>query len=188
MNDNITLQELSSIGFSNYSLTNSGILYYNSPSPKEINKDKNNRFMLINDKGEKKRISLKKLYRILFQKEYCRDDIINLYNEQWKEIPNTKGKYFISNCGRVKSYCGYNAIILTPYTKYNGYLEVKICGRKQMIHKLVADAFCQNNYADQKVQVHHTDSNRKNNNATNLEILSIKEHHQRHIKGKSKKQ
>lgn len=81
MNDNITLQKLSSIGFSNYSLTNSGILYYNSPSPKEINKDKNNRFMLVNDKGEKKRISLKKLYRILFQKEYCRDDIINLYNE-----------------------------------------------------------------------------------------------------------
>lgn len=81
MNDNITLQELSSIGFSNYSLTNNGILYYNFPSPKEINKDKNNRFMLINDKGEKKRISLKKLYRILFQKEYCRDDIINLYNE-----------------------------------------------------------------------------------------------------------
>lgn len=188
MQNNIILNNLSSIGFPNYSLSSAGTLYNNFSSPTEVRQYRNNVYIIKNSAGKRVKVSIKTLYRLSFNKEFCKDSIVNLYNEQWKEIPNTDGKYFISNCGRVKSYCGYNAIILTPYTKYNGYLEVKICGRKQMIHKLVADAFCQNNYADQKVQVHHIDSNRQNNNADNLEILSIKEHHQRHTKGKSKKQ
>ena len=184
MHNNITFKELSSIGFSNYSLTIDGTLYYNFPSPIVIKQDKSNRFTMTSDAGERKRISLKRLYRLSFQKEYCIDSIINLCNEQWKEIPNANGQYFISNCGRVKSYCGYNAIILLPYRKYNGYLEVKIHGKKMMIHQLVANAFCENLYTDQAVQVHHKDYNRENNNADNLEILSIKEHHKRHPKGK----
>jgi uncharacterized protein (UPF0248 family) len=61
-------------------------------------------------------------------------------------IPNTKGKYFISNCGRVKSYCGYNAIVLNTYQKQNGYLIVKINGRNISVHRLVAFAFCENKY------------------------------------------
>jgi hypothetical protein len=40
-----------------------------------------------------------------------------LPGEEWKMIRGTKGKYFISNRGRVKSYADYNAKILKPYTK-----------------------------------------------------------------------
>lgn len=81
MHNNITFQELSYIGFSNYSLTNDGTLYYNFPSPTVIQKDRYNRFILVNDAGERKRISLKKLYRLSFKKEYCIDSIPNLNNE-----------------------------------------------------------------------------------------------------------
>lgn len=47
--------------------------------------------------------------------EFCIDEIENLSGEEWKPIENTDNKYFISNYGRVKSYCGYNAIVLKPY-------------------------------------------------------------------------
>lgn len=186
MKDNITLHELSAIGFNNYSLSSNGILYYNIPSPKEIKKDKRNRFSIINNNGLKVRITLKTLYRLSFNKEFCFDSIKNIDNEQWKEILNTKGRYFISSYGRVKSLCGYSAIILKPSIKENGYLQVKINGKNRTIHKLVADAFCDNNFIDLKVQVHHKDTIRINNNFENLEILPIKEHCKRHAKGKQK--
>lgn len=54
----------------------------------------------------------------------------------------------VSNCGRVKSLCGYNAIILQPFQKENGYLIVKIAGKNIPIHRLVAFAFCENKYSD----------------------------------------
>lgn len=66
-------------------------------------------------KGNYKRITLKKLYRKVYNKEFCIDEIENLSGEEWKPIENTDNKYFISNYGRVKSYCGYNAIVLKPY-------------------------------------------------------------------------
>lgn len=105
-----------------------------------------NRFYLISDCGKAKRISLKKLYRKAYNKEFCIDNISNLSGEEWKEIQGTNGKYYISNCGRVKSLCKYTAQILQPYQKYNGYLVVKINGKNTMIHRLVAFAFCDNKY------------------------------------------
>ena len=45
-------------------------------------------------------------------------------------IEETAGKYMVSNCGRVKSLCGYTAKLLKPYEKENGYLLVKIKGHK----------------------------------------------------------
>lgn len=81
MNDNITLYELSAIGYSKYSMSSDGTLYYNFPSPTAIKQDKNNRFTITNDEEKKKIISLKKLYRLSFNKEFCIDNIANLYNE-----------------------------------------------------------------------------------------------------------
>lgn len=49
-----------------------------------------------------------------YNKEYSIDTIENLNGEEWKEIDG-EGKYFISSCGRVKTYCGYYAKILKPY-------------------------------------------------------------------------
>ena len=181
MNKNITIN-LSSYGFNNYYLTESGRLYRAAPTEQEIKKDIENRFLLIDNSGTKRRISLKMLYRFVFKKEFCYDKIGNLLNEEWKPIENTNGKYFISNCGRVKSYCGYNAIILQPYKQSYGYLEVKINNKNYKIHQLVAFAFCENRYkgTEIKTEIHHKNRNRTDNRAENLEILSIEEHHKEH--------
>lgn len=176
---NNTILSLSSIGFSQYALSESGELY-KMPASVQLNKDNINRFRLTSDNGITIRITLKKLYRLTFNKEFSVDTIQNLPHEEWKEIENTKGKYFISNCGRVKSLCGYTAKILQQYKKRNGYLIAKINGKNILIHRLVAFAFCENNYKNTAVQIHHKDGNRQNNNYKNLEILSAEEHAKKH--------
>lgn len=178
---NTDIISLSAIGYSNYNLTIDGHLYKVIPIAKEIKQDKNHRFYIINDNGKGKRITLKELYRQAFNKEYSIDNTINLDSEVWIQIENSS-KYFVSNCGRVKSYCGYYAIILKQEKTKDGYLLVKINGKNVSVHKLVAAAFCENKYTDQKTEVHHTDLNRNNNNANNLEILTPQEHRKRHRK------
>lgn len=145
-----------------------------------MKRDRLNRLYLTDDAGNKKRIQLKELYRKTYNKEFCVDNTKSFPLEIWKEIENTNKKYLVSNYGRVKSLCGYNAIILQPYENQNGYLIVKINGKNKMIHQLVAFAFCDNKYKGQRVEIHHKDKNKRNNYSNNLEILSIKEHHKRH--------
>ena len=184
MENNITFKDLSSIGFSKYVLSTDGKLYKKA-APKEIKKDILNRLYMLSDSGAEHRISLKKLYRMAYNKEFSIDNIQNLQNEEWKPIENTNEKYFISNCGRVKTLCGYTAKILQPYEKEKGYLTVKINNKNVLIHRLVAFAFCENNYKNVKIEIHHKDGNRQNNRADNLEILSIAEHHKKHLKKES---
>lgn len=176
---------LSSFGYSNnYCITKQGFIYQLKPY-KEIPKDKLNRVYIKDNNNKPVRITFKKLYRQVFDEEYCIDNIQNLDGEQWRKIPNTKGRYFASNCGRIKSYCGNAAIILKFYTQPSGYLEVSIDGKKRKVHQLVAMCFCENKYKDVKTEVHHKDRNKQNNNASNLEILSIVEHHKIHSKKES---
>lgn len=179
---NNTTINLSAFGFSKYNLCIDGRLYKTDETPIEIKKDSINRFYIINDMGNKKRIALKDLYKKVFNRQFSIDTITSLPNEEWKEIENTNGKYYISNCGRVKSLCGYKAIVLQYYKKANGYLTVKINGKNVFVHRLVAFAFCENKYKDQIVQIHHKNGNKVDNNYSNLEILSIKEHQKRHSK------
>lgn len=103
----------------------------------------------------------------MFNKEYCIDTIINLKDEEWREIYNTKGKYFISNKGRVKSLCSYEARILKGYTSKNGYLRVKINKKEYYIHRLVGLHFIENSDYNADT-IHHRDSDRKNNELNNL--------------------
>lgn len=183
MLNNITIS-LSGINLSKYELSIDGTLYKVIPKKKEIKKDKSKVFTLIDDYGKRKRISLKKLYRKVFNKEYCIDNIENLKNEIWKEIKATNGRYFISNYSRVKSYCRYKAIIIQQNKKSNGYLEVKINGKNILVHQLVAFYFCENKYEGEKVEIHHIDFQRSHNYYNNLEILTIEEHRKRHQKRK----
>ena len=122
-----------------------------------------------------------------FNKEFCVDNIESFQGEIWREIPNTDGKYFVSNCGRVKSYCGYNAIILKADETKKGYLVVKINDKNIRVHRLVAFAFCNHNQIKDSnlIQIHHIDKDKKNNNANNLVILSVYEHRQIHSKKES---
>lgn len=105
--------------------------------------------------------------------------------EEWKQIDE---KHFVSNKGRVKSYCKYNAIILKPQENEKGYLLVSINQRNIFIHRLVAFAFCTNGneYDINNIEIHHIDKNRKNNNADNLMILTNTEHRKLHQKRDTK--
>lgn len=96
------------------------------------------------------------------------DDIQSIDGEEWKEIIGTNGKYYISNLGRIKSFCQYNARLLQPIENENGYLRVSISGKWYYIHRLVGYAFITNDDTENKTTIDHIDTDRHNNNADNL--------------------
>lgn len=90
--------------------------------------------------------------------------------EEWKEIENSDGKYFVSNKGRVKNIRGN---ILKPYIlkRGTGYLRIKIIikgARKSfLVHRLVAIAFL--NKPKNMNVVNHKNENGLDNSLENLE-------------------
>lgn len=165
-----------------YYLCENGTIY-NSETGKIIKPDKRHNFYLYTEAGTKKYISQMKLYRQLYNKEYCIDDTKNLEDEQWKEVTDTKGKYFVSNKGRIKSLQNYKAMILKPYINQGGYLRVDIdiegSRRSILVHRLVAAAFLP---LPERIdlQLHHKDFDKKNNAADNLEWLTAAAHGIKH--------
>lgn len=175
MNRDISIN-LSAIGFSDkYVLYGNGQIMGNPAAAAAIIPKKHT-VVLEDSKGKKQRITLKKLYRKAFDKEYCIDTIANLPNEVWKEVEGTKGRYFISNCGRLKSYCKYSARIVKPYRNQYDYLRADIWknGKREtvLIHRLVAKAFVENDSPEEKDTVDHIDRNKNNNTSSNLRWLS----------------
>jgi hypothetical protein len=92
--------------------------------------------------------------------------------EIWKDIKEYKGKYQVSNTGKVKR----GNTLLNPYDNGKGYLNVSLYFNKRNItarvNRLVAQEFVENpnNYKF----VNHKDENKKNNNVDNLEWCTIK--------------
>lgn len=108
--------------------------------------------------------------------------------EEWKTIEELNGYYSISNVGRVKSNDRiingrhYKGKILQPIEsgKHN-YPNFKYRKTKYYIHISVAKAFpeiCGEWF--EGAEVHHLDGNPLNNAATNLRVLSKKEHKELH--------
>lgn len=165
-----------------YYLLEDGSLY-NAANDKtvKLSKDYTYRIRTIDDK--RKRISLKALYKLVYNKPYSRDNIEDLDGEIWKEIDDTNGLYYVSNKGRVKSLHGYNAAILKSFNNNGGYarVDLKESGKRQtkLVHRLVAAAFLP---LPQKIdmQLHHKDFNKDNNAADNLEWLSPAVHAEKH--------
>lgn len=106
--------------------------------------------------------------------------------EIWKDIEGFEGYYKISNFGNVKSYdraviktnnsvIGYLGKLLSPYNDGRGYLKVDLHKNGKRIsvrvHRLVAKAFIPN--PNNLPTVNHKDENKLNNNASNLEWMSI---------------
>ncbi len=96
-------------------------------------------------------------------------------NEEWKDIPNTKGRYQISNLGRVKSLVKSKEIIRKPsFNTYTGYdqMGLRIDGKSCtfLLHKLVATSFIPNpnNYP----RINHINRDKRDNRAENLEYCS----------------
>ena len=155
---------------------------YNKKDNIYIYPDKEHRFYLRKEDGTGKKVTLKELYRLVFDRNYCLDEIENLDGEEWKPIERTDQMYWISNKGRVKSLKGYKAIILKPNI-HHGYERVDIMlegsRSSKLVSRLVASAFLLPPAA-LDMQLHHIDGKKTNNSKENLIWLTPKEHREIH--------
>ena len=94
--------------------------------------------------------------------------------EEWRDVKGYKGKYMVSNIGRVKSLNYRNTGkegIMKPQDNGHGYLQVELCkdGKREqpLVHVLVATAFLEN--PDNLPEVNHKDEDKANNCVENLE-------------------
>lgn len=170
-----------------YYLTEDGIIY-DDAAGKQIKPDQHHLFCLRTVDNRAKKIALSTLYKLVYNKKYCIDNIESLDQEIWKDI-DSDGLYKISNKGRVKSLKGYKAILLNPYFNKGGYLRVDIIenGKRssKLVHRLVAAAFLE---APEHIdyQLHHIDFNKKNSAAENLQWLSAADHAKKHFERRKK--
>lgn len=118
-----------------------------------------------------------------------------MQSEIWKPVVGYEGLYEVSNTGKVRSLerittVGRRGIgkELKQYLLPCGYLDVSLSNsgkiKHKRVHRLVADAFCEN--PDGKDEVNHIDGNKKNNSASNLEWVTAAENkrHCREVLGK----
>lgn len=163
----------------------------NTNTGKFLKMDANHRYSL-DYIGSKKPVhrSIRKIYKALFNKCYHGvDTTVSLADEQWREIEDSQGGYYVSNYGRIKSYASHaNARILTPYIKdkTSPYLFIDVWAngttKTYALGRLVAKYFLPDSYSEDK-EVHHKDCNTFNNHVTNLVCLTREEHLEAHRKG-----
>lgn len=103
--------------------------------------------------------------------------------EQWKTVKDFEGYYELRNDGLLYSYPRPHSKGGYSYgNKTSGYYQFCLCkpGIKKYIgaHCLVYETFI--GPIPDGYHVHHKDHNPQNNNVDNLELLTIKEHCDRH--------
>lgn len=173
-NNNIIIAPLKQYGFADhYELKADGNIV-NTRTNRTI-KPTNNRYWLKDSEGKRISISIKKLYKLIYNINYCQDNTKDQNGEVWKEFDQY---YLVSNHGRVKSLKGYNARILKQYPNSKGYNRVIINGKKILVHRMVAQLFVENDEPQKNIIIHHKDSNKKNNNAINLQWVTYKQNAQ----------
>lgn len=96
--------------------------------------------------------------------------------EIFKDVERYEGRYAVSNYGRV--YSRISKKFLKPKVHRDGYLHLILyrpdgTWKDEYIHRLVAEAFCEKKEGCNVVN--HLDSNKSNNNASNLEWCTQKE-------------
>ena len=79
--------------------------------------------------------------------------------------------YSVSNLGNVKN--NITGKMLKPYLNNNGYLMIRMNGKHNLVHRLIANAFIQN--SNNKPFVDHIDTSPLNNNISNLRWATAQE-------------
>jgi len=101
---------------------------------------------------------------------------------EWKEILGYEKLYLVGNNGGIYNLITNKKMVLMNHKL--GYLRVGLTKNKKqkhyLVHRIVAQAFVMN-YHD-KPHINHKDSNKLNNNYTNLEWCTAKENIQHSIK------
>ena len=95
--------------------------------------------------------------------------------EVFKDIPDYEGLYKVSNLGNIKSFNRVSTgIILKDRITKSGYNRCVLYKNKIpkhiLVHRIVAKVFIQNTY--NKPHINHKDSNKLNNNSSNLEWVT----------------
>lgn len=94
-------------------------------------------------------------------------------DEEWRDVPNSNGRYMVSNYGRVKSFVfdKENGRIMSPAVLRNFYALKLHCNKvvySWYIHKLVAEVFLPKPTSPDLTHVLHLDYNTRNNHVDNL--------------------
>lgn len=191
MTDAKNYRLLQELGYKDeYIITDQGLII-NTANNSQLQPNKKQQYKLTSQDGKSVYRAIKPLYRRAFDREYAIDRIAGLKDEEWKPIDN-KGKYFISNYGRVKSYQGQSARLLHPYTNQKGYLRVDISidlrRRTYLVHQLVGLAFIPNDNPIEKDTIDHIDLDKTNNRADNLRWLSRRDNIKAYQEQKKKKE
>lgn len=98
--------------------------------------------------------------------------------EEWRDVKGYEGKYQVSNLGNIRGLDRKDNFgrpikgkMLAQRAQKNGYMTVKLRSngiqKTFRVHRIVADAFCDN--PNNLPEVNHIDENKKNNRANNLE-------------------
>lgn len=117
--------------------------------------------------------------------------------EIWGDVVGWEGFYQVSNLGKLRSLDRIiqtvngvrklrGKLLQTNTLAGRGYIYVSLSRTtKEYLHRLVAKTFVDN--PENKPEVNHKDSNKLNNNASNLEWVTPSEHalYGYHIEGKS---
>lgn len=177
------MQCLDILGFSDcYYLDNDKI--YNIKRKQYVKEVAEYRYKLRTKDGRTKSITIKEIYKKLYNTVFCIDNIVRLENEEFKEIEGTKGNYYVSNFGRVISYTANHAIVMKPTVTNKGYerLQIVIDGKRynKFVHCLVAMTWL-GKPQNLEQEIHHKDFNQRNNNCNNLQYIDSVEHVKLHV-------
>ena len=98
--------------------------------------------------------------------------------EVWKDVPDYKGHYQVSNLGNIRSI-KFNKIKKIKHListskrwRVNLYIKGKKPSTNNRISVLVAEAFLNHKRSGHKLVVDHIDNNKTNDNLYNLQIIT----------------